>query len=806
MKFKFRAEPKDWAMFGIFAIFLLFISCLIVLNLARFSETGTFHGLNPFPAFTPKYFAPTMVVFIGVIIALITGASSLFFDREKGLGFLSDKKKEDGYSRWATEKEMKKELSYIDPHSDQNDVAGIPLIINKKGVWVDNGGYHNLIIGSTGAGKTQTTIFPMVKNLSRNNESMIITDPKGEIYEDTAEMLRERGYNIVLLNFRTPQEGNAWNPMTLPYKLYTEGNQDKATELLDDLALNILYDESSKGQDPFWEKTSADYFAGLSQALFEDASEEQINLNSINLMTTVGEDKFMGTTYMKEYFSYKDPTSPAYINVASTINAPNETKGSILSVFRQKIKLFATRENLSEMLARSDFDMKDIGRKKTAVFIVIQDEKKTYHSLVTIFLKQCYETLISVAQESGGKLPHRTNFILDEFANMPPLKDVTTMVTAARSRNIRFNFVIQNFAQLYDVYGKENGETIKGNCGNIVYLISSELSALEEISKMCGEVKSKEKEKTTSTPLVTVSDLQRLDMWNIIVLRIRMMPFKTVLTPNFEMDWGKEYPKAPYPKREKAPVQIFDLKKLVEEKKEAKVRELLGTPPSSNPAGGGSLPNPFMPKPEKKEMPNPFMPKIDPNPTTDIPKAPNKVGNLDVDELIKKIDAKIAALEEEERLEKEKLSGATKVEEKKPEPEPIGLKDVQIPSFIESKPTPVESVERPVEVSMPVLEPQISIPEMREPEKPEVSNIFNSMPVVDVPKPEPITPTIPTPINQPVQTVVPAPTPEPVVMPTPRPVITEPQVQTQVVQPAPTNTNQPSITDDQFFDDFFDDE
>lgn len=101
---------------------------------------------------------------------------------------------------------------------------------------------------------------------------------------------------------------------------------------------------------------------------------------------------------------------------------------------------------------------------------------------------------------------------------MPPLKDVTTMVTAARSRNIRFTFIIQNFAQLYQVYGKENGETIKGNCGNIVYLISSELASLEEISKLCGEVKSKEKDKTASTPLVTVSDLQRLPENTIIVL------------------------------------------------------------------------------------------------------------------------------------------------------------------------------------------------------------------------------------------------------------------------------------------------
>ena len=312
-------------------------------------------------------------------------------------------------------------------------------------------------------------------------------------------------------------------------------------------------------------------------------------------MTTIGEEKLANTTYIKEYFSFKDPASTAYVKASSTLMAPNETKGSILSVFKQRVQLFASRKNLSEMLAHNDFDMRDIGKKKTAVFILIQDEKTTYHKLVTIFLKQCYETLISVAQECGGKLPHRTNFILDEFANIPPLKDVTTMITAARSRNIRFTFIIQNFSQLYDVYGKEQDETIKGNCGNIVYLINTELSALEEISKMCGEVKSKEKEKTSSTPLVTVSDLQRMDMWQTIILRIRTMPFKTKLTPNFKMDWGHHFPKADYPQREEMPVDIFDIKSLVEKKREEKINKLIGGDSGSSSTGGGNRisPTPF---------------------------------------------------------------------------------------------------------------------------------------------------------------------------------------------------------------------
>ena len=298
----------------------------------------------------------------------------------------------------------------------------------------------------------------------------------------------------------------------------------------------------------------------------------------------------------------------------------------MLSTFNQKIRLFSTGESLSEMLSYSDFDLRDIGNGKTAVFMIIHDEKKTYHGLMTIFIKQCYETLIDVAQQCGGKLPYRTNFILDEFANMPPLKDVTTMVTAARSRHIKFYFIIQNFAQLTQVYGKENGDTIKGNCGNIIYLISSEIAALEEISKMCGEVKSKEKDKTASTPLVTVSDLQRLPEGNIIVLRTRMMPFKTKMVYNWKMDWGKKYPLAGYPERERKEVQLFDIKEVVNKIREEKMNNLMNglgenTPPFPGLFGGG--------QPNKSES------------------------SFNVEDLVSKIDARIAELEEEERREKE---------------------------------------------------------------------------------------------------------------------------------------------------------
>lgn len=681
MKLKIRIDSEDLLIFLIFAIFLLYIVAIGVVNLSTFASEGYLAGPNPFPAFSSKYIVSTLGFYLIALIGVIVSASSYIFEFEKGFGITTDKK-DKGYSRWAKDKEIieKREVEPINIKDKNSNAGGTPLIYKDGQIYVDNGENHTLVLGATGSGKTQTVILPTVKVLAKHNESMVITDPKGEIYEKTSEMLRAKGYQILLLNFRDPQNGSAWNPMDLPYKMYKEGNQDKAIELLDDLALNILYDESNKGADPFWEKTSADYFSGLALGLFEDAKDDQININSISLVSSMGEDKFGGSTYIKEYFNGKDPAGAAYINAASTVNAPNETKGSILSVFKQKIKLFASRENLSEMLSHSDIDLASIGKKPTAVFIVIQDEKKTYHSLVTILLKQIYETLIAVAQENEGKLPVRTNFLLDEFANMPPLKDVTTMITAARSRQIRFTMIIQNFAQLEQVYGKEQAETLRGNCGNLIYLVTTELKALEEISKMCGEVKSKKDEKTASTPLVTVSDLQRMKENEVIILRLRQQPFKTKFTPDWKIDWGEDYPKATYPEREKVPVHTFDLKEFVKAEKKKKLMDMM------NSADGGVPSSPFvngMPgMPNLPGMPNmsgmppfPNMPGMSSNgnkPATTIPKdssmppippmfsqSLSNMGKesddgINVDDLVKKIDAKIAELEAEERAAKKK--------------------------------------------------------------------------------------------------------------------------------------------------------
>ena len=644
---KFKVEPKDFLLFVVYCGLLLYLCAIAVLNFVSLSTDGTFYGLLPFLAFTPKYIAATLILFIISLVGIFTSVSSYIFKKDKdgGFGIILKKKSSDGYSSWAKDKDIKEQsgIERVDPLADTLDAAGIPLINNGKEMWVDNGEYHNLVIGSTGSGKTQTVVKPMVNLLAKKGESMIITDPKGEIYKYSASYLKEKGYKIIVLNFREPNRGNSWNPLTLPFKYYRAGNPDKAIELLNDVALNILYDPSNKSESDFWEKSAADYFSGLALGLFQDGKEEEVNLNSINVMSTVGEERYATSNYIKEYFGMKGEKSNAYMFASSTINAPNDTKGGLLATFRQKIRNFSTGEALSEMLSYSDFDMKDIGNGKTAVFMIIHDEKKTYHSLMTIFIKQCYETLIDAAQENGGKLPVRTNFILDEFANMPPLKDVDAMVSAARSRDIRFTFIIQNFAQLNDVYGDNVAEIIKGNCGNIVYLISTEMKALEEISKMCGEVKvTDEKDKNATRPLITITDLQKMKLFEAIIIRLRTSPFRTKLEPDFKMEWGIERKEEDYPTRAKREVQIFDLKEFVMEQRNRKMAEEGNSFQNNNPFRPMDMGMGFSPFSQGLGMPN----------FGSAPSRPS-ISDMDIDSMLKDLDEKFKELDRKEAMKNE---------------------------------------------------------------------------------------------------------------------------------------------------------
>ena len=251
MKLKFRAEKKDVIAFSVICGFLLYLVAVLLLNFLSIKNDGVPWGLNPFPAFLPENIVATLMFWLVTVGILFGSTSSYFFEREKGFGYTSEKK-EDGYSIWAKDKDIigsskVEKVLYTDKESKH---GGVPLIYDKDGVYIDDSEFHTLVLGATGSGKTQTIVNPTVKMLMKAKESMIISDPKGEIYEDNYKLLKDHGYEVIVLNFRDPQKGSCWNPFHLPYKFQKEGNFDKANELLNDLATNIVVD--GQGNDPFW--------------------------------------------------------------------------------------------------------------------------------------------------------------------------------------------------------------------------------------------------------------------------------------------------------------------------------------------------------------------------------------------------------------------------------------------------------------------------------------------------------------------------------------------------------------------------
>lgn len=448
------------------------------------------------------------------------------------------------YARWSKDQEMKNILKKIDFNQEITS-SGTPITYEKNNLYVTSRDAHSLIIGSTGSGKTQAIILPETKLSLLAGESVVINDIKGEIYEQTAYNFKEKGYNVLALNFDNPDYGSSWNPLDLAYTLYKEGKIDKAVTQIEDLGYYLFTDTTNKEVDNFWTNSTIDYFTGLTLYLFENAPSEEINLNSIyNLSNELSDE-----STQKNFLQHLDKTSTIYYNLSGTLNAPLETKGGIISTFNQKIKKYISLKNLSNMLSYSSFDIKEISNKKTALFIV---SGLTTHgnSLIPLLVNQ----IITSVDEYGNK-EKRLNMILDEFDTMLPIKNFAKVIHYSRSLRIKFSVVIKSYIDLTNIYGKENIEIIKSCFPTLIYLLSNDIYTLEEISKMCGNQDMGNKVK----PLITVEELKVMKAFEAIVLIPRMMPYRTNLLPDYKMNWNLESKKEKIEKRPNKEIKIFNL-------------------------------------------------------------------------------------------------------------------------------------------------------------------------------------------------------------------------------------------------------
>ena len=421
-----------------------------------------------------------------------------------------------GSGRFATKSEIKKNFNKANISNIKR--VGIPIYYSKdfKKVWFDNETPHYVYLGSSGSGKSVTAVIPTVTFLANAKEkrSIFITDPKGEIYHHTSKMLKEKGYNILTIDFREPQLSNHINilePIICEYEKYieyedlsnkTEQQKEKlnyknislshyaeANRLISSIATMVMQEEIP-GKDPFWNNSAKNLLEGLIGFFLEEYKDgkitrEQITMTSIRkFQNSTMEEK--NSRFFKSYIERKKYGSKSKDSLMPILSTSDNTYRSITGVFSEKMAIFDDI-NVANITSKSDFKLDILGREPTTLFVIVPDEDKVYYTLVTLIVGLLYRELVKLAnKEKTKKLPIQMDWLMDEFANCPPLSDIESIVSVSRSRGMRFHFFIQSFAQLDNVYGKEVAQIILDNSG-IEYLKTNTMSTAEEISKRLGK-------------------------------------------------------------------------------------------------------------------------------------------------------------------------------------------------------------------------------------------------------------------------------------------------------------------------------
>ncbi|MBO7253883.1 MAG: type IV secretory system conjugative DNA transfer family protein, partial [Clostridia bacterium] len=367
-------------------------------------------------------------------------------------------------TRWATMEEIKSSSTKINLKNDNYPTAGIPILSDGQIAYVDGNDTHTMIFGATGSKKTRLFCMPILNFFIKAGESFVATDPKGELYARTSGMARANGYKTVVLNFREIGKGDMWNPLKIPYEMYHCGKKDEAVSMLNDFVNVISLQSAQKTNDIFWPQMASAYALANLLLLIEAATPEEFNVSSLGALCT--NETTEKLKILSENMRFD---TIAGINYKSVLTSPEKTLQSILASLFAMVRIFITQKNLTNMLSGNTIDITRFGEEKTAVYVIIPDEKSTNHFLVTTFIKQVYEVLISEAQKQEQRtLPVRVNFVLDEFCNLPTIPDMPSMISAARSRNMRYFLVAQSLHQLKSRY-EEDADTIKGNCDNWVF-------------------------------------------------------------------------------------------------------------------------------------------------------------------------------------------------------------------------------------------------------------------------------------------------------------------------------------------------
>lgn len=341
---------------------------------------------------------------------------------------------------------------------------------------------NTLICGGSGAGKTRFYAKPNIMNA---NTSFVVLDPKGELLRDTGNLLKEKGYDIKVIDLINMEKSHCYNPF-----VYLKDDND-VQRMVTNLFKNTT-PKNSSSSDPFWDQAAMMLLMALVLYLHHEAPEDEQNFPMVMEMIRAGEVREDSEDYQSPLdilFERLEEDNPEHIAIKYYKNyrsGSGKTLKSIQITLVSRLEKF-NLETLASITQTDEMELNTLGEKKTAIFAVIPDNDSSFNFIVGMLYTQLFQQLYySADRVHGGRLPVHVHFVMDEFANVALPDEFDKLLATMRSREISVSIIIQNMAQLKALFEKQ-WESIVGNCDEFVYLGGNEQSTHEYVSKLLGK-------------------------------------------------------------------------------------------------------------------------------------------------------------------------------------------------------------------------------------------------------------------------------------------------------------------------------
>ena len=337
---------------------------------------------------------------------------------------------------------------------------------------------NTVVVGGSGAGKTRFYAKP---NLCQANTSFTVLDPKGELLRSTGHLLRQKGYEVRVLDLLNMEKSHCYNPF-----VYLRDDND-----VQRLVTNLFKSTTPKGSqsnDPFWDTAASMLLLALIFYLKYEAPPDEQNFPTVMEMlraADVREDMDEYTSPLDELFERLEMREPDHIAVKyykDYHSGSAKTLKSIQITLAARLEKF-NLSSLAALTATDELDLPSLGEKKVALFALIPDNDTSFNFLVSILYTQLFQQLFYLADHKyGGSLPVPVHFLMDEFSNVSLPEDFSKILAVMRSRNVYVSIILQNVAALKALFEKE-WESILGNCDEFLYLGGNETSTHKLISE-----------------------------------------------------------------------------------------------------------------------------------------------------------------------------------------------------------------------------------------------------------------------------------------------------------------------------------